>query len=87
MNAAAPEKRDRLMKDKERDVSERIALGMPAQNSSAGGFDTRLYNQSQGMDSGFKGDEAYDVYDKVRVVLCVEARSCVRTPSVSLSNY
>jgi len=64
MHAAAPEKRDRLLKDKERDVSERIALGMPAQNTASGGFDTRLYNQSQGMDSGFKGDDSYDVYDK-----------------------
>jgi len=62
--AAAPDKRDRLSRNRERDVSEQIALGMPAKSASAGGFDSRLFNQSQGMDSGFKGDDAYDVYDK-----------------------
>eukprot|EP00039_Didymoeca_costata_P032936 m.39957 g.39957 ORF g.39957 m.39957 type:complete len:532 (-) comp9613_c0_seq2:75-1670(-) len=63
--AAAPDKRNRLMRDRERDVSEKIALGLPAQNTGGGtGFDTRLYNQSQGMDSGFKEDDHYDVYDK-----------------------
>lgn len=64
MSAAAPDKRNALSRDKERDVSERIALGLPAQSTGGGGFDTRLYNQSQGMSSGFKGDDAYDVYDK-----------------------
>eukprot|EP00037_Helgoeca_nana_P017397 m.164957 g.164957 ORF g.164957 m.164957 type:complete len:541 (-) comp23974_c0_seq1:5804-7426(-) len=62
--AAAPDKRDRLSRNRERDVSEQIALGMPAKSASAGGFDSRLFNQSQGMDSGFKGSDAYDVYDK-----------------------
>lgn len=62
--AAAPDKRNALARDKERDVSERIALGMPATNTEGGGFDSRLFNKSQGMDSGFKGDDAYDVYDK-----------------------
>lgn len=37
---------------------------MPAKSTTAGGFDARLFNQSQGMDSGFKGEDAYDVYDK-----------------------
>lgn len=57
--AAAPDKRDRLSRNRERDVSEQIALGMPAKSGAAGGFDSRLFNQSQGMDSGFKGDDAY----------------------------
>lgn len=64
MQGAAPSKRNALSKDKERDVSERIALGLPAASSGGGGFDTRLYNQTQGMSSGFKGDDSYDVYDK-----------------------
>ncbi|XP_005110507.1 SNW domain-containing protein 1 [Aplysia californica] len=64
---AAPDKRNRLQRDKERDISEKIALGMP--NTGAGGsretqFDQRLFNQSKGMDSGFGDDEAYNVYDK-----------------------
>lgn len=63
--AAAPEKRDKLRRNEDRDVSEKIALGLPAGNVSAnGGFDSRLFNQSEGMDSGFKGDDMYDVYDK-----------------------
>jgi len=63
--AAAPDKRDKLKRNRDRDVSEQIALGLPATNSGpSGGFDARLYNQSQGMDAGFKGDDAYDVYDK-----------------------
>lgn len=67
INRAAPDKRNRLQREKERDVSEMIALGLP--NTGAGGsketqFDQRLFNQSKGMDSGFGDDEAYNVYDK-----------------------
>lgn len=67
INRAAPDKRNRLQKEKERDISEMIALGKP--NTGAGGsretqFDQRLFNQSKGMDSGFGDDEAYNVYDK-----------------------
>ncbi|KAI8785029.1 SNW domain-containing protein 1 [Biomphalaria glabrata] len=64
---AAPDKRNRLQRDKERDISEKIALGLP--NTGAGGsketqFDQRLFNMSKGMDSGFGDDEAYNVYDR-----------------------
>ncbi|ODM94999.1 Puff-specific protein Bx42 [Orchesella cincta] len=63
---AAPDKRNRLERERERDISEQIALGMPAKTISGGEtqFDTRLFNQSRGMDSGFADDEAYTVYDK-----------------------
>merc|ERR1712223_1474371 len=49
INRAAPDKRNRLQKEKERDISEMIALGKP--NTGAGGsretqFDQRLFNQS-----------------------------------------
>jgi hypothetical protein len=27
-------------------------------------FDSRLFNQTQGMDSGFGGDDSYNIYDK-----------------------
>uniref|UniRef100_A0A0B6Z4W5 SKI-interacting protein SKIP SNW domain-containing protein n=1 Tax=Arion vulgaris TaxID=1028688 RepID=A0A0B6Z4W5_9EUPU len=64
---AAPDKRNRLQREKERDISEKIALGLP--NTGAGGsketqFDQRLFNQTKGIDSGFADDEAYNVYDK-----------------------
>lgn len=63
---AAPDKRSKLQKDRERDVSEQIALGMPAKSNANGDtmFDQRLFNTSKGMDSGYADDEAYNVYDK-----------------------
>lgn len=48
----------RSMRDKDRDVSEQIALGMPnprANGTTESQFDQRLFNQSRGMDSGFAG--------------------------------
>ncbi|GAV03005.1 hypothetical protein RvY_13496 [Ramazzottius varieornatus] len=65
---AAPDKRTKLQRERERDISEKIALGIPAkaQQSDDTAFDQRLFNQSKGMDSGFGGgdDEMYNVYDK-----------------------
>lgn len=63
---AAPDKRSKLQKEKERDISEQIALGMPGktQFSGEGQFDSRLFNTTKGMDSGYGDDEAYNVYDK-----------------------
>ncbi|XP_072933881.1 puff-specific protein Bx42 [Epargyreus clarus] len=63
---AAPDKRSKLVKDRERDISEQIALGMPAKPTQGGEgmFDQRLFNTSKGMDSGYGDDEAYTVYDK-----------------------
>ncbi|KPJ01168.1 Puff-specific protein Bx42 [Papilio xuthus] len=56
----------KLVKDRERDISEQIALGMPAKTNQGGEgmFDQRLFNNSKGMDSGYGDDEAYTVYDK-----------------------
>ena len=49
----------------ERDVSEKIALGMAAAPASSETmYDQRLFNQSQGMDSGFGEDDSYNVYSK-----------------------
>lgn len=63
---AAPDKRSKLQKERERDISEQIALGMPAktQFGGEGQFDQRLFNTTKGMDSGYGDDEAYNVYDK-----------------------
>lgn len=63
---AAPDKRTKLQRERERDISEQIALGMPAKSMSNGEtmFDQRLFNTSKGMDSGYGDDEAYNVYDK-----------------------
>eukprot|EP00057_Strongylocentrotus_purpuratus_P034407 XP_795058.3 PREDICTED: SNW domain-containing protein 1 isoform X2 [Strongylocentrotus purpuratus] len=66
---AAPDKRSRLEKQRERDVSEKIALGLPnagAGRSDDAQFDQRLFNQSKGLNSGFGGgeDESYNVYSE-----------------------
>jgi len=64
---AAPDKRNKLSREKERDISEKIALGMPAAGTTGGDtqFDSRLFNQSKGLDQGFGAeDDTYNVYDK-----------------------
>ncbi|KAG7355826.1 SKIP/SNW domain containing protein [Nitzschia inconspicua] len=48
----------------ERDVSEKIALGVHTGSGGAGEVDSRLYNQSAGMDSGFGADDEYNTYSK-----------------------
>merc|ERR1719410_3388822 len=66
LERAAPERRSKLEKERDRDISEQIALGMPAKTTTSGEgmFDARLFNQSKGMDSGFNDDENYGVYDQ-----------------------
>lgn len=62
--AGKKQKRDR---DDDRDIGEKIALGQMAQPTSQESlYDARLFNQSAGMDSGFRGgdDEHYTAYDK-----------------------
>ncbi|KAL1124649.1 hypothetical protein AAG570_001273, partial [Ranatra chinensis] len=63
---AAPDKRSKLERERERDISEQIALGLPAKTNTGGEvqFDQRLFNTTKGMDSGYGDDEAYNVYDK-----------------------
>ncbi|EFJ40771.1 hypothetical protein VOLCADRAFT_69109 [Volvox carteri f. nagariensis] len=58
-------KKSKITRDRERDISEKVALGMA--NVGAGGevqYDQRLFNQDAGMQSGFGPDDAYNMYDK-----------------------
>uniref|UniRef100_A0A8C9TJY1 SNW domain-containing protein 1 n=1 Tax=Scleropages formosus TaxID=113540 RepID=A0A8C9TJY1_SCLFO len=67
ISRAAPDKRSKLQRDQDRDITELIALGQPnPRPSSEAQYDQRLFNQSKGMDSGFAGgeDEIYNVYDQ-----------------------
>jgi SNW domain-containing protein 1 len=49
----------------ERDVSEKIALGVHTGSGGLGGdVDSRLYNQTAGMDSGFGAEDEYNTYSK-----------------------
>ena len=50
--------------EEERDVSEKIALGVHTGTGGAGDVDSRLYNQSAGMDSGFGAEDEYNTYSK-----------------------
>jgi len=54
-----------IARNEERDVSEKIALGMamPAKSSETM-FDQRLFNQSQGISSGFGEEDSYNIYNK-----------------------
>uniref|UniRef100_A0A8C0T0N8 SNW domain-containing protein 1 n=1 Tax=Canis lupus familiaris TaxID=9615 RepID=A0A8C0T0N8_CANLF len=67
LSRAAPDKRSKLQRNENRDISEVIALGVPnPRTSNEVQYDQRLFNQSKGMDSGFAGgeDEIYNVYDQ-----------------------
>ena len=56
-------KKAKLTRDVDRDISEKIALGQ-AQPSKESMVDARLYNQVTGLETGFKEEEDYDLYDK-----------------------
>jgi len=45
-------------------ISEQVALGMAKVTGGEVMYDQRLFNQDQGMASGFGADDAYGVYDK-----------------------
>jgi SNW domain-containing protein 1 len=48
-------------------VSEKIALNMHKGSGQLSGeamYDSRLFNQSAGMDAGFGGDDDYNTYSK-----------------------
>ncbi|NWW50726.1 SNW1 protein, partial [Pedionomus torquatus] len=67
LSRAAPDKRSKLQRNENRDISEVIALGVPnPRPSNELQYDQRLFNQTKGMDSGFAGgeDEIYNVYDQ-----------------------
>lgn len=54
-------------RDEGRDISEKIALGMMKGTAKLTGesmYDSRLFNQSSGMDSGFGGEDEYNTYSK-----------------------
>src|SRR5690606_12222067 len=51
-------------RDEDRDVSERIALGQAQPTGRDAMIDARLYNQTTGLETGFKDEEDYDLYDK-----------------------
>ncbi|KAI6215781.1 hypothetical protein M3Y94_00425000 [Aphelenchoides besseyi] len=61
-----PDALEKMKRDQERDISEKIALGLPGVRQQGGDtqFDSRLFNQDAGLDSGGIDDETYSVYSK-----------------------
>ncbi|KAI9470983.1 MAG: SKIP/SNW domain-containing protein [Benjaminiella poitrasii] len=54
-----------LAREQGRDISEKIALGLAKPSlSKESMYDARLFNQSEGIGSGFKDDDVYNTYDK-----------------------
>jgi SNW domain-containing protein 1 len=68
-------------RDEGRDISEKIALGMHKGSGKLSGeamYDSRLFNQSAGMDSGFGADDDYSTYSKPLFEARSEATSIYR---------
>ncbi|CEI99752.1 hypothetical protein G6F70_004677 [Rhizopus microsporus] len=64
-NMGAEARAKHLAREQGRDISEKIALGLAKPTlSKESMFDARLFNQSEGIGSGFKDDDAYQAYDK-----------------------
>jgi len=65
MSRASSDKKSKKNRDGERDVSEKIALGLPnAGASSETMYDARLFDGEGGMGSGFGEEDAYNVYSQ-----------------------
>ncbi|XP_010939731.1 SNW/SKI-interacting protein A [Elaeis guineensis] len=64
---AAMGKKSKITRDRDRDISEKVALGMANTGAGRTGevmYDQRLFNQDKGMESGFAADDQYNIYDK-----------------------
>jgi len=60
-------RKNKTDRDEGRDISEKIALGMLTGSAKMTGeslYDSRLFNQSSGMDSGFGAEDEYSTYTK-----------------------
>lgn len=65
IKSSAPGTRTKFDRQRERDISEQVALGTARPNTLDNDVhDQRLYNQSQGLGSGFGEDDDYAVYEK-----------------------
>lgn len=65
IKSSNPDKRTKFDRMRERDISEQVALGTAKSNTNSDDcHDQRLYNQSEGLSSGFEHDDDYTVYDK-----------------------
>lgn len=56
--------KSKVLRDAERDISERVALGQAQPTLTDTLIDQRLMNQDGGLDGGFKDDDTNGAYDK-----------------------
>jgi len=63
-NKGGSNRKSKVTRDQGRDISEKLALGMVVPKTTEALYDQRLFNQSQGLDSGFGDEEDYNIYDK-----------------------
>ncbi|PHH63378.1 hypothetical protein CDD81_5979 [Ophiocordyceps australis] len=73
-----------MAREQNRDISERIALGLakPTQSKESM-YDSRLFNQSSGFDSGFNEDNHYDK----PLFAAQDAINSIYRPSVNQDDY
>lgn len=57
-------KRSKLTRDKDRDISEKVALGMAKVTGGEAMYDERLFNQETSQQAGMGTDDTYNLYDK-----------------------
>lgn len=57
-------KKSKITRDRERDISEKVALGMANVGGGEVAYDQRLFNQDAGLTSGFGAEDSYTAYDK-----------------------
>ena len=60
-------RKNKIDRDEGRDISEKIALGMHKGSGKLSGeamYDSRLFNQSAGLDNGFGAEDEYSTYSK-----------------------
>lgn len=77
-------------READRDVSEKIALGVlkgGSQLTGEGMFDSRLFNQSSGMDSGFGAEDEYNTYTKSLFVQSEVGNSIYRPKASDTDTY
>eukprot|EP00126_Sphaerothecum_destruens_P001791 Sdes_comp15214_c0_seq1m4043 len=71
---------------RDRDVSEMVALGLPVKVQADNIHDQRLFNQSQGMNSGFTEDDSMGIYDQPLFSGSGAAAAAIYRPSKNLSS-
>lgn len=57
-------KKKKEIRDRERDISEKVALGQAQPTNTELMYDERLFNNSSGMGAGLTHDDDDNVYDK-----------------------